>query len=147
MVVRSLLITAAAGSVLAVDPPVPSFEAKVIDEGIKIGYGIAIADIDGDTRSDIVVADKSEVVWYRNPAWTKHVLARQLTLLDNVCVAARDIDGDGKAEVAVGAQWNPSETVDETKSGAVFYLQRPADDSQPWTPVKLVHEPTVHRMK
>ncbi len=132
---------------MALDAPVAVFEARVIDDAIRIGYGIAVADIDGDGRPDVVVADKAEVVWYRNPMWRKHVLARQLTLMDNVCVAARDIDGDGRAEVAVGAQWNPGETVDEAKSGAVFYLQRPADVTQPWTPVKLTHEPTVHRMK
>lgn len=106
-----------------------------------------MADLDGDQRPDVVIADKSEIVWYRNPSWQKHLLARQLTLMDNVCVAARDIDGDGKAEVAVGAQWNPGETVDVAKSGAVFYLQRPADPAQPWSPIKLTHEPTVHRMK
>jgi len=138
---------AVSATAVALDAPVPVFEAVVIDDAIKIGYGIAVADIDGDQRSDVVVADKAEVVWYRNPTWQKRVLARQLTLMDNVCVAARDIDGDGRAEVAVGAQWNPGETLDEAKSGAVFYLQRPADDTQPWTPVKLTHEPTVHRMK
>ena len=139
--------SASASAALALDAPVPVFEPQVIDEAIKIGYGIAVADIDGDQRPDVIIADKSEVVWYRNPSWQKHLLARQLTLMDNVCVAARDIDGDGKAEVAVGAQWNPGETVDEAKSGAVFYLQRPADPTQPWSPVKLTHEPTVHRMK
>jgi hypothetical protein len=144
----SAAVSAAISSAaLALDAPVPVFEPQVIDDTIKIGYGIAVADIDGDTRPDIVIADKSEVVWYQNPSWSKRVLARQLTLMDNVCVAARDIDGDGRAEVAVGAQWNPGETVDAAKSGAVFYLQRPADPMQPWTPVKLAHEPTVHRMK
>lgn len=138
---------ALSATALALEAPVPVFESAVIDDAIKIGYGIAVADLDGDKKLDIVIADKSEVVWYQNPSWQKHVLARQLTLLDNVCVAARDIDGDGLAEVAVGAQWNPGETVDEAKSGAVFYLQRPAEVTQPWTPVKLAHEPTVHRMK
>lgn len=148
MIPRALVLgVAAIPSALALDAPVPAFEAQVIDDAIKIGYGIAVADIDGDGRQDIVIADKSEIVWYQNPGWGKHVLARQLTLMDNVCVAARDIDGDGKAEVAVGAQWNPGETVDEVKSGAVFYLQRPADPTQLWAPVKLTHEPTVHRMK
>jgi len=132
---------------LALDAPVPVFAPQVIDDAIKIGYGVAAADMDADGRPDIIVADKAEIVWYHNPSWQKHVLARQLTLMDNVCVAARDIDGDGRAEVAVGAQWNPGETVEEAKSGAVFYLQRPADVRQPWSPVKLAHEPTVHRMK
>ena len=59
----------------------------------------------------------------------------------------RDIDGDGKAEIAAGAQWNPGETSDTAKSGAVFYLIPPADRTQKWTPVQLKHEPTTHRMR
>ncbi len=147
MMIRSVLLAVLPWAAWALDAPVPVFEPKVIDDTIKIGYGLAIADIDGDERPDIVLADKSEIVWYRNPSWEKHVMARQLTLMDNVCVAARDIDGDGRAEVAVGAQWNPGETVDEAKSGAVFYLERPDDPTQPWSPVKLAHEPTTHRMR
>ncbi len=141
-----LPLVLAAGAA-AQDAPAPKFEPQTIDDAIQIGYGLAVADINGDEKPDLVLADKVDIVWYENPTWKKHVMASRLTLLDNVCVAARDIDGDGKAEVAVGAQWNPSETTDETKSGAVFYLDRPADPTQRWTPVKLTHEPTVHRMK
>ena len=70
-----------------------------------------------------------------------------LTAADNVCIAARDIDGDGKVEVAVGAQWNPGETTDTAKSGSVHYLIRPSDPTQHWSPVKLYHEATIHRMR
>jgi hypothetical protein len=75
------------------------------------------------------------------------VIAENLTEQDNVCIAARDIDGDGKVEVAVGAQWNPGETSDTARSGSVHYLIRPADPTRPWKPVKLHHEPTIHRMR
>src|SRR5678810_372124 len=101
-----------------VEPPVPHFRAVEVDTHIEIGYGVTVADVDGDHKPDILLADKKQFVWYRNPGWEKFVLAENLTLQDNVCIAAADIDGDGKAEVAVGAQWNPSDT---TNSGAVFY--------------------------
>jgi hypothetical protein len=125
----------------------PAFTAQTVDSAISIGYGLAIADVDGDKKDDILLADKKQIVWYRNPDWKKTVIAEHLTQFDNVCIAARDVDGDGKAEVAVGAQWNPSETTNDSLSGAVFYLQRPADEKQLWKPVKLHHEPTVHRMR
>ena len=70
-----------------------------------------------------------------------------LTEYDNVCITARDLDGDGKVEVAVGAQWNPGETVDTSKSGSVHYLIRPKDPTQHWEAVELHHEPTIHRMR
>jgi len=122
----------------------PAFRAQTIDDKIEIGYGLAIADVDGDGKPDILLADKKQFVWYQNPTWTKHVIAENLTEHDNVCIAARDIDGDGKCEIAVGAEWNPGDTVN---SGAVFYLIPPADRTQKWEAVKLPAEPTTHRMK
>ncbi len=127
-------------------PPEPVFRVQEIDAAIQIGYGIAIADVDGDGKPDVLLADQRSVQWYRNPGWEKHVFCENLTERDNVCIAAQDIDGDGKAEVAVGAQWNPGETDDLEKSGGVFYLIPPADRTQRWESVRLPHEPTVHRM-
>src|SRR5213082_1661814 len=114
----------AAWVAFAADPPEPKFRAVTIDDKIQIGYGVTVADVDGDKKPDILLADKKQIVWYRNPTWEKFVIAENLTKLDNVCLAATDIDGDGKAEIAVGAGWNPSDTVG---SGAVFYLIPPKD--------------------
>ncbi len=127
----------------AAEPPAPKFRAVDIDTAVNIGYGLAIADINGDGKPDIALADQKTIQWYENPTWKKHVIAENLTAQDNVCIAAMDIDGDGKAEIAVGAGWNPGDTVN---SGAVFYLIAPKDRTQKWEPVKLHHEPTVHRM-
>ena len=121
----------------------PNFKSETIDDNIQIGYGLAIADVNGDGKEDILLADKQEIVWYENPGWKRHVMAANLTVQDNVCIAAQDIDGDGKAEVAVGAGWNPGDTVN---SGAVFFLEAPRDRKKRWKPVQLPHEPTVHRM-
>lgn len=122
----------------------PQFRAVEIDDRVEIGYGVAVADVDGDRKPDILLADKKQIVWYRSPAWDKFVIAENLTALDNVCIAAADLDGDGKAEVAVGAGWNPGDTLN---SGAVFYLIPPAERTRKWEPVVLPHEPTVHRMQ
>lgn len=134
---------AAEGTPIPASLPTPLLRAQVIDAAIQIGYGLAVADVDGDGRDDLLLADAREIVWYRNPSWTKSVMARQLTPKDHVCIAARDLDGDGRAEVAVGAGWNPGDT---TGSGALFYLERPADPTQLWRPVPLPYEPTTHRM-
>lgn len=135
----------------------PNFTVQVVDNQISIGYGLAIGDVDGDGKADILMADQKEFVWYKNPgerpsaertsSWKRYVMAANLTPQDNVCIAARDLDGDGRVEVAVGAGWNPAETSDSTKSGAVFYLIRPQDPTQRWEPVRLPHEVTTHRMR
>lgn len=132
---------------LITPPAEPKFEAQLIDNNVAIGYGLAIGDVDGDGKPDILLADKKQFVWYRNGDWRRFVMVENLTESDNVCIAARDIDGDGKVEVAVGAQWNPGETSDTLKSGSVHYLVRPADPTQTWKPIELHHEPTIHRMR
>ena len=129
---------------LAVSGAEPTFRAVTIDGKIQIGYGVAVADVDGDKKPDILLADKRQFVWYRNPTWEKFVMAENLTPKDNVCLAAQDLDGDGKCEVAVGGEWNPGDT---ENSGAVFYLIAPEDRTQRWEAVKLHAEPTVHRMR
>src|SRR5262245_20264119 len=121
-------------------PSAPSFRAVDVDKSVEIGYGVTVADVNGDKKPDILLADKQLIVWYENPGWQKHVIAEKLTPKDHVCIAAADIDGDGKCEIAVGAEWNPGDTVN---SGAVFYLVPGADRTQRWEPVRLPHEPTV----
>ena len=125
-------LAAFASAALAVPPEFEWTEVEI--DTIEIGYGLRLTDVDGDGKTDIVLADKSTVQWYRNPSWEKHVIAKDLTERDNVCVTARDLDGDGKCEIAVGGQWNFKETL---KDGAVFYLDAPEDRTQPWKPIKL----------
>jgi len=122
----------------------PKFKAQTIDDTVEIGYGTAIGDVDGDGKPDVILADKKEFVWYQNPSWKRHIIAENLTERDNVCIAARDIDGDGKVEIAVGGQWNPGDTLN---SGAVFYLVAPADRTQLWKAIPLPNQPVIHRMR
>ena len=147
---KTLFLLATAATAAVAIPPEPKFTTQDIDRAVKIGYGVAIADVDGDKLTDILLADARQIRWYKNPGkrgaeWARYVIAEELTKNDNVCIAAQDIDGDGKCEVAIGAEWNPGDT---EKSGAVFYLIPPADRTQKWEPVKFPSvEPTTHRMK
>ena len=141
---KAFLILSWLGSLsVSAQIPTPQFKIQVVDNQIAIGYGLAIGDVDGDKKPDILLADQKDIVWYKNDGssgpWKRYVMATNLTSKDNVCIAARDIDGDGRVEVAVGAMWNPAETKDLTQSGAVFYLIRPKDATQLWEPVQLHH--------
>ena len=124
-----------------------NLKPRPLDSTLEIGYGLAIGDVDGDGKPDILLADKKEFVWYRNGDWKRFVMIRNLTERDNVCIAAKDINGDGQVEVAVGAQWNPGETTDLGASGSVHYLVRPLDPREEWRAIKLPHVPTIHRMQ
>jgi hypothetical protein len=137
----SLLLTYPALALESAPPAI--FKAQTIDAKIKVGYGLAIADVDGDGKNDILLADSDQTVCYQSPEWTKHVLTEKLTTKDHVCLCAADITGDGKAEIVVGAEWNPGDT---KNSGAVFSLESQPDCFQPRKAHQLHHEPTVHRM-
>ena len=123
--------------------PEAAFEAQVIDNKIKVGYGLAVADLDGDGKVDILLADSDRTVAYRGPNWEMRELTGKLTKKDHVCLCAKDLDGDNKAEVVVGAEWNPGDT---KTSGAVFSLNGSADCFAKRDVTELHREPTVHRM-
>ena len=123
--------------------PEAVFKAQVIDAKITVGYGLAVADVDGDGKLDILLADSDRTMAYRGPKWEKRELTGKLTGKDHVCLCAKDITGDGKAEIAVGAEWNPGDT---KNSGAVFSLGESADCFARRDAKALHREPTVHRM-
>lgn len=125
-------------------PPFPEFRSVEIDSEVEIGYGVAVADVNGNGKPDILLADKRQVFWYENPSWEKHLLIEGLSARDNVGIAARIIDDSGKASVAVGADWAPADTLN---SGSLHYLEAPEDRTERWDAVDLPSDPVVHRLR
>ena len=122
----------------------PKFRHVQIDGNFGVGYAVEVGEMNGDGRPDIIAVDRREIVWYENPYWDKHVILRDVGPRDNVCIAVDDIDGDGLSDIAIGAHWNPGDTVN---SGSAYYLVPPEDRRKLWKAVPLHHEPTVHRMR
>ena len=72
----TLLIAACLASAASADP-IPEFKWRSVEiDKIDIGYGLQMADVNGDGKTDIVLADKKTIQWYENPKWTKHVISR-----------------------------------------------------------------------
>ena len=123
----------------------PGFKEQVIDPNVGVGYAVTVTDINNDGKTDIVVVTENpdQVVWYENPSWTRRTIVEGFPRLP-VCVQPLDVDNDGKVELILGAEWQPSNT---RSGGTVWLLQRPDDLSKPWNPIKIDEEPTMHRMR
>jgi hypothetical protein len=142
--VASCLLVPAVGGGREEKPADLSFQMKEIDRGLDVGYAVLLVDINGDGKLDIVVVDTHRVVWYENPTWKQHLILNKTTQRDNVCIAAYDIDGDGKIDLALGAGWKPFDT---RKGGTLQWLKQPASLDQEWKLYPIAEEPTLHRIR
>ena len=118
----------------------PQFTQQVIDANIgKVCYAVTAADVDGDKKTDIVAVSENRVLWYQAPDWKMRVIIQDQTPRDNVCIAAQDIDGDGKIDFALGAGW--------TGTGTIHWLGRSESLDQRWQVYEIGVERWLHRMR
>ena len=117
------------------------FEAVTIDpEPGKVVYALTVVDLNGNGRNDIVAITEDKVIWYAAPEWEKHVLLEGTTQPDNVCVAAFDINGDLRMDLAIGAGW-------PRNGGTIQWLQQGKKTTDPWTLHPIAAIPWTHRMQ
>jgi len=121
-----------------------AFRAQEIATDLTVGYAVTTVDMNADRKPDIVVVDTGRVVWYENPTWKVHTIIEGQTKKDNVCIAPFDIDGDGRPDFALGADWRPFDT---QTGGTVQWLSRPAKEGDKWQVHPIGEEPMMHRMR
>jgi len=120
------------------------FKTEEIDASLKVGYAVALVDVNSDGRPDIVVVDTQRVIWFENPTWKLHTMISGATQRDNVCIAPHDMDGDGQIDFALGAGWRGFNTTDP---GTVQWLTRGESPADPWIVRAIGEEPSVHRVR
>jgi hypothetical protein len=137
------IVSAVAAGAGAADAGSVTFEAQEIRAGFGVGYAVAIGDVNGDRRPDIVAINGTQLVWFENPSWQMHVVVDGKTPKDNVAIAPHDIDGDGRLDVALGAAWNPR----DTQGGGTLHWVQQHSAGAPWTLRDIGSEPTLHRIR
>lgn len=120
-----------------------------ISNRLGVGYAVNLIDMNDDKRLDIVVVDTNRVIWFENPgasstAWEMHTLIEDQTKKDNVCFAPYDIDGDGKLDFALGADWRP---IDTRTGGTIQWISRGKSPADHWLVHPIGEAPTTHRMR
>jgi hypothetical protein len=150
LMTHKLLLAVAAVCLAAVAPltgapaagPV-TFVAHDIDAGFRGGYAVAVADFNKDGRIDVIANSLgvTELAWYENPTWQKHVIVAEMRQIVNQAMA--DIDGDGIPEIAFQSAFamQPGKSV-----GDNWLARHQGDPRQPWKLEKIDSFPTSHHV-
>ena len=145
-IARPILAAAILGAAVTItgDAQASRFVAHEIATGLRGGYQTIAADLNKDGKLDLiaVASGLSELVWFENPSWTRHVLGSGMTGLINV--AAVDLGSDGIPEIAVahGFSTRPEQSV-----GIVSLLTQGTDPRAPWLAREIDRVPTSHRLR
>jgi hypothetical protein len=120
------------------------FAEHTVATDLKGGYQVVVADLNRDGKPDLIAlgSGMTELVWYENPTWERHVIATGLNHMINLAVW--DIDGDGIPEIAVASEF----ANEASKSiGIVSVLHHNGNSREPWVVKEIDRITTAHRLR
>ncbi|MGI8743329.1 MAG: FG-GAP repeat domain-containing protein [Bryobacteraceae bacterium] len=120
------------------------FREHTIATGLKGGYQVVPIDLNHDGKIDLIAlaSGMTELAWYENPGWERHVMARNLTHMINL--AADDIDGDGIPEIVLAYEFSMQAS---QSIGIIAVLKHDGDPRQPWKMTGIDRLPASHRLR
>ena len=121
---------------------VPRFATHELANDLKGGYQVVVADVNGDGKPDLIAlaSGMTDLIWFENPTWKRHVLASGFKRMINCAFEVVD----GKPFVVLASEFNN----DASKSvGIVSVLTPGADRMLPWTSREIDRIPTSHRIR
>ena len=122
-----------------------TFSKYTLDETMVGGYGVDIADVDGDGLLDIVALATSSgrFGWYKNPSWQHFAITTQAER--NIATAPHDIDGDGDVDMVLASEFSLGEP---RVGGTIHWFENPGNpvQNQEWARHYIDEIPTTHRI-
>lgn len=134
-----ILLTLSATTAIAAGPV--EFRPHLIEGKIAGGYALLVTDLNKDGLPDVIGLTQriTELAWYENPGWQRHVLIKDMPGLVNLAVT--DLDGDGIPEIALENEFS---MVAAKSRGLVWLLKHRGDPREPWERIPVDEITTSH---
>jgi hypothetical protein len=120
------------------------FDKQVLAPDLAGGYQVIPCDVNGDGKPDLIAlaSGMTDLVWFENPSWERHVMASNLPHMINAACWARTPGSIPTVAVAYEFSMNPKESL-----GIVSLLTAGADPRKPWNISEIDRLPTSHRLR
>ena len=119
------------------------FDRIVIDPNFPGAYQVEVADVNGDKKPDVIAVGGSTCAWYENPTWKKRIVTGPKETPGIISSATADLDGDGKAEIAIAYEFGMNTP---TKGKLLLAVQGSGPDD-PWTFKAVSEIGSIHRLR
>jgi hypothetical protein len=137
-----LILISLLGFLTAGESMWPTFVEHTIASDLKGGYQVVVADLNRDGKPDLIAlaSGMPELVWYENPAWTRHVIAGNLSQMINLVV----LDSSPNPIIVLASGFS-----NEAKQspGVISVLEPDGDILRPWKVREIDRFPTSHRLR
>src|SRR5262249_37455821 len=115
----------------------------VVDADLPGGYQVEVADVNGDRRPDIVALGGSTCAWYENPTWRKRIVTSGKQTPGIISTATADLDGDGKAEIAIAYEF----AMNQPMRGKLALAVQGGNADDAWKLVPIADVGSIHRLR
>ena len=93
-------------------------------------------------RPDVIAVGGDTCAWYENPTWKKRIVSTGKQTPGIISSATADLDGDGKAEIAIAYEFEMSRPT----IGKLLWPQGKGPD-EPWTLIPIADVDSIHRLR